>query len=188
MIKGNGIYIQKPGKLKFEQSKVKNHQPCLFIPWYPCTNFEIKCTDFIQNRKEAKFWNDYIVDIAGLFCPESKHVLCFIFHQNQRYMFQSIFSLERQTSWTMSIIGYYSLLWSINEETCAIFNSNRYGEAVPYIKCFWHTRDSDCHIWPALPPPPKAHTHVLCYTTGPYSYYSPEYKKRQKTLISLIVM
>ena len=85
-------------------------------------------------------------------------------------------------------IAYYSLLWSINEETCAIFNSNRYGEAVPYIKCFWHTRDSDCHIWPALPPPPKAHTHVLCYTTGPYSYYSPEYKKRQKTLISLIVM
>ena len=60
--------------------------------------FEIKCTDFIQKRKEAKFWNDYIVDIAGLFCPESKHVLCFIFHQNQRYMFQSIFSLERQTS------------------------------------------------------------------------------------------
>ena len=80
------------------QSKVKNHQPCLFIPWHPYTNFEIKYTDYIQKRKEANFWNDYIVDIAGLFCPESKHVLFFIFHQNQRYMFQSIFSLERQTS------------------------------------------------------------------------------------------
>ena len=33
-------------------------------------------------------------------------------------------------------IAYYSLLWSINEETCAIFNSNRYGEAVPLHQVF----------------------------------------------------